>query len=384
MSSPATQSRGSRAGLARKFLYVVAILTSLAIVAMISFSFFGTRIMQGVLTPRVGFTAPAPLPAGFYETPQGWLSRPDGRRSDPSRWMPSGLGEQTQDEAAIFYVHPTSAFDTMRWNVPAGEPVSSAQAERFLRMQATALAGAGTVWAPRYRQAVFGAFLTDKPAATQAIDLAYGDVKAAFEAFLKANPSGPIILAGHSQGTLHLLRLIAERAGGTDWRSRVVAIYAPGWPISIAHDLPRLGFPACTAARQTGCILSWQSFAPPADTSALESAFDHGTGFDGQPRKGSAMLCTNILTGGAAPSAGADRNAGILVGDGEPVSTQLMRPGNLGAHCAGRGILLLDLAPQLGPLVMPGNNYHAYDYSLFWANIRADAQERLAAWRTTH
>jgi hypothetical protein len=35
--------------------------------------------------------------------------------------------------------------------------------------------------------------------------------------------------------------------------------------------------------------------------------------------------------------------------------------------------------PGLGPLVLPGNNYHVYDYSLFWANIRADAARRTAA-----
>lgn len=378
---------GSRAGLARKFLYAVALLISLAVIAMISFSFFGTRIMQGVLTPRVAFSAPPALPAGYYDTPQGWFARPDGRGSDPASWQPPGVpalpAPEQRKGAAIFFIHPTSAFDTMRWNVPVGEPISSGQAERFLRMQASTLAPSGAIWAPRYRQAVFGAFMNDKPAAQQAIDLAYGDVKQAFAAFLKANPTGPIILAAHSQGSLHLLRLLAERVGGMDWRPRIVAVYAVGWPISIAHDLPALGLPACTAARQTGCILSWQSFGPPADMSALETAFDAGTGFDGKPRKGSAMLCTNPLTGGASPEAGAGANAGLLIGDGEP-SAILVRPGNIGAHCAGRGILLLDSAPRLGPSVMPGNNYHAYDYSLFWANVRADVQERLAAWRMTH
>jgi hypothetical protein len=29
--------------------------------------------------------------------------------------------------------------------------------------------------------------------------------------------------------------------------------------------------------------------------------------------------------------------------------------------------------------VLPGGNFHAYDYSLFWANIRADIESRLSA-----
>jgi hypothetical protein len=32
---------------------------------------------------------------------------------------------------------------------------------------------------------------------------------------------------------------------------------------------------------------------------------------------------------------------------------------------------------DMGPYVLPGNNYHVYDYPLFWSNVRADA-----LWRT--
>jgi hypothetical protein len=32
--------------------------------------------------------------------------------------------------------------------------------------------------------------------------------------------------------------------------------------------------------------------------------------------------------------------------------------------------------------VLPGNNYHVFDYALFWANIRADAAARLASFQT--
>jgi hypothetical protein len=37
--------------------------------------------------------------------------------------------------------------------------------------------------------------------------------------------------------------------------------------------------------------------------------------------------------------------------------------------------------PPLGPYVLPGNNYHVYDYALFWAAIRRDAERRLATWQ---
>jgi len=376
--------------LVRKFLYVIAFLTALAIAGMIAFSFFGAKLMQSALVPRVTFSEPQALPADIYARAEGWISRPDGRpdgrRDDPARWQPANATPLTLPEgtekAAIFFIHPTSAFDTLHWNAPLNDPIAAAQAARFVRLQASAFAPSGGVWVPRYRQAVFGAFLTDKAEATRALDLAYADVKAAFAAFLAANPTGPLILAGHSQGSRHLLQLLHDTAGDAALRKRIVAAYAIGWPVSVAHDLPALGLPACTGAGQSGCLLSWQSFAPPADTSAVENRFDRERGFDGQPRKGSAMLCTNPLTGGSATAAQADANLGTLMGDGEALSTQLVAPGMVGARCEGRGFLMLDGAPRLGTYVLPGNNYHVYDYPLFWANIRADAARRLVAWQT--
>ena len=54
--------------------------------------------------------------------------------------------------------------------------------------------------------------------------------------------------------------------------------------------------------------------------------------------------------------------------------------GRVGARCEGRGILSIGSPPDLvGNYVLPGNNYHVFDYSLFWANVRADAERRVAA-----
>jgi hypothetical protein len=58
-----------------------------------------------------------------------------------------------------------------------------------------------------------------------------------------------------------------------------------------------------------------------------------------------------------------------------------LQPGVVGAHCD-KGLLILDgQAPGLGGFVLPGNNYHAYDYALFWGAVRRDVGRRLAAWQ---
>ena len=107
--------------------------------------------------------------------------------------------------AAVFFIHPTSYLDRAHWNAPLDDAEANGRAALFLRGQASVFNEAGQVWAPRYRQATFGAFLTSQADAEKALDLAYRDVAAAFDEFLKEiGPDRPIILAGHSQGALHL------------------------------------------------------------------------------------------------------------------------------------------------------------------------------------
>jgi hypothetical protein len=138
--------------------------------------------------------------------------------------------------------------------------------------------------------------------------------------------------------------------------------------------------PPCTAPDQARCLLSWLSFGEPADPELIIDTFDATTGFDGTPRQGTAILCTNPLTGAKDGEAPKEANLGTLF-PSEDFATAELRAGEVSARCDGRGILLIGEGPELGPYVLPGNNYHVFDISLFWANVRADAARRLAAFR---
>jgi len=152
-----------------------------------------------------------------------------------------------------------------------------------------------------------------------------------------------------------------------------------GWPISTTADLPALGLPACRTGQQAGCILSWLSFGEPANPDLVLKPYEHSSGFSGAARRREDLLCVNPITGtqdGAAPPGS---NPGTLVPSANLLSATLVA-GAVGAHCE-KGLLILDgNIPPLGPYVLPGNNYHVYDYALFWAAIRRDAERRLAAW----
>lgn len=365
--------------MARKFLYVIAAAIVLVLIAAFVFALWGDRLMRTAFVPSAAFAPLSARGAGDYAAPALWYVRAGsgaiaGPEGAPAPSVPSNL-----PKAAIFFVHPTSYLDRKSWNAPEHDKSADDAARRYIAMDASAFSPVGAIWAPRYRQATFGAFLTDKPDAARALDAAYRDVAAAFDAFLKANPTGPIILAGHSQGSLHLIRLIHERVRATPVAERIVAAYLPGWPISVEADLPALGLPACRAPDQTGCVLSWQSFGQPAEPEEVLRVFEQGAGLSGNPRKGTHMLCTNPLTGSAdTPAAPASASLGLSTraeeGDGRIFSAS-----GVGAACDERGVLILSANPDLGPFVLPGNNYHVYDIALFWANVRTDAMRRLAA-----
>jgi hypothetical protein len=365
---------------ARKFLYIIAALIALVIAAAFAYRIFGTEILRYWLVPSQAFRDAPQLQRNAYDAPGMWFARP-GLRDDPSRWTPAGMSAAPAGRAAVFFIHPTSLIRGDAWNAALADAETNWRARVFLRGQASAIAEAGEVWAPRYRQATFGAFLTTEPDAQRALDLAYRDVLAAFDAFLaQAGTKRPLILAGHSQGALHLQRLLRERIAGTPIARRIVAAYVVGWPISTTTDLPRMGLPACERPDQARCILSWASFAEPADPGMIVDTYDASTGFTGQSRRGTPILCTNPLTGGVGGAAPATANLGTLL-PSEDLSTATLVKGSVPARCDDRGFLLIGEPPQLGNYVLPGNNYHVYDYSLFWANVRVDAVRRLRAWR---
>jgi hypothetical protein len=366
--------------LARRFLWVVAGLVVLLLAGALAYRLLEARLFKLAMVPTVAFDSKDARGGADYRRPESWIARP-GLANDPSLWMPTGFAaEQGPKLAAVFFIHPTSFLDRSEWNAPLDHEESQWRARLFVQHQSSAFNGVGQVWAPKYRQATFGAFLTTKADAEKALDFAYRDVAAAFDQFLREVPADrPIILAGHSQGSLHLTRLLRERVAGKAVAERVAAAYVVGWPISTSADLPLLGLPGCEMAAQAGCVLSWQSFGDPADPKMVTDVYDASVAPNGQRRAGSPMLCVNPLTGNAGDTAEAAANLGTLIPNNELTEAEI-RPAAVPARCGVNGFLLIGGdVPELPPYVLPGNNYHVFDYALFWGNIRADAAARLKA-----
>ena len=367
----------------RKFLYFVVVLLVLIIAAAFALSVWGDSLQEIAFVPSEEFVEQDPLGQNAYSDTAMWLSHPRfTAQTDPARWKPAGAPPPDEDgpEFAVFFVHPTSYLERTHWNAPLDDAQSRTRARTFLRGLASAFNGASEIWAPRYRQATFGAFLTDEPAAAQAIDAAYGDVTVAFDHFLASiGEDTPIVLAGHSQGARHVVELLRERVAGTPLQDRIAMAYVIGWPISIEHDLPALGLPACQTPGQGGCVMSWSSYAEPAEPGRWLEHYRNSPGFDGEVRGESAILCVNPITGVPGGEADAVANLGTLRPNDDLTTGELV-PGAVPARCDERGLLLIGDPPELGPYVLPGNNYHVYDIPLFWRNVQQDVIRRVSAW----
>jgi Protein of unknown function (DUF3089) len=363
---------------ARKFLYLVAAVIMLVIAGGFVVRIYEKELTEFAFVPTTKFEEQKALATNIYDDPKMWFARGRGGPQNITGWQPKGAPAiDVPGSAAIFFIHPTSYMEKAHWNAPLDDQLSQDRAKLFLQGLASPFAASGEIWAPRYRQAAIGAFLTDKPEGQKALDAAYRDVLLAFDDFVaKVQKDRPIILAGHSQGALHLTHLLKDRVAGKPIAKRIVAAYAVGWPISVDTDLAVMGLPACASPDQTGCILGWQSFAEPAEYDRILHLYDSTIGFNGQSRANSDLLCTNPLNGGAGPDAAMEANLGTLKPSDDMKSGELV-PAAVPARCDDRGFLLIGDPPELGPYVLPGNNYHVYDFPLFWRNVREDALWRV-------
>ena len=366
---------------ARRFLALIFILTLIFVGGAFALYQWGGEVLVRMATPTGHYQAPAKSSDPDYSRAENWIARPD-IDGNPSEWLPEGAVTVPLDmpRTATFYIHPTTYLERDRWNAPLdGTGEAPRRARLFVQSQGSAFNAHSDVWAPKYRQAAYGAFLLKSEDAQKALDLAYRDVLAAFDRFIAAQPSDRIIvLAGHSQGSLHLLRLLVDRK--TQIKGRLAAAYVAGWPVSSTADLPATGLPACTRKEQAGCVFSWQSFKEPANPDMILDAWEKTSGPTGAARRRADMLCNNPLTGTLEGKAPSSANIGTLIPNGDLTGAKL-EPGRVGARCE-RGFLMIDGdIPDLGPYVLPGNNYHVYDYALFWGAIERDAIQRsLSAW----
>jgi hypothetical protein len=248
------------------------------------------------------------------------------------------------------------------------------------------------VFAPRYRQASLYTSLTLFDDALEAREFAYGDVRAAFDEYLRDFSGGrPFIIVGVEQGGVLASRLLSEViTPDPRLKRRLVAAYLQETIVPADEFGPDSMIPACDRRDEAGCVLAWISIRRGDFPRALRLHHrtvvwnDRGrlVGLNGrQP------LCVNPLLGGVGDMDAPPRlNLGAANASGlEWGATPGFMTRQVGAACVG-GILSVT-RPRSASLRPSGGwpeRLRAAPYNLFYADIEADARARVAAWEAVN
>jgi hypothetical protein len=266
----------------------------------------------------------------------------------------------------VFFIHPTTFTNTTdeRWNADIDDEVLNSKTDRSTILFQASAFNQVRVFSPRYRQANLKAYFTsDTIHAVQAFELAYEDVRNAFQFYLDHYNNGhPIIIASHSQGSTHAIRLLQEFFDDKPLQQKLIVAYVVGMniPLNAFHQLQ-----PCTDSLATGCFCGWRTFKRGHDP--LFAA------------KFKESFVTNPLTWTMSEEY-ADRslNKGGVLRNFEKLYPHVT---DAQIH---ENILWSDRPKFPGSFLYRSNNYHIGDINLFYVNIRENMKSRVNSYYNTH
>lgn len=286
-----------------------------------------------------------------------WAAHPD--KEDNADKIPRPLKKELTNlpqKVDVFFVHPTIFSKEPKgehyWNAAVEDEKMNKEVDKTtIKLQASVFNQAGKIYAPRYRQAHLRSFFhPNLEEGEKALQVAYEDVKAAFQYYLKHYNNGrPFILAGHSQGARHLKLLLKEMVDGKELYQQLIAAYIVGWGVEKGsfNEIP-LG----KSPEQTGCYLTWRTYAKGYCPDWV--------------RENDA--CVNPLTWTTDSTyAPYDANEGAIL-----LGFNILRKHLFDAQVQGPVLWVGKPNIFLGGL-LKRDNYHVGDLNLFYLNVRKNA-----------
>ena len=295
-----------------------------------------------------------------------WAAHP--WKKDLSDSVPEPLRLELVDSSAdVFFLHPTMY--TMKLK---GKDLNAAIDDSYLNAktdhstilyQASVFNQSCRVFAPRFREAHISQFFTgDTIEASKAFDLAYEDVRTAFEYYLKNyNHGRPIIIAAHSQGSKHALRLLKDYFENKPLHNQLVVAYILGWQI------PKDQFKSitmCTDSVQTGCICGWRTLREGYLPQLIKR------------EKGNSFVTNPLLWTIDEQPASKELNQGSVLFDFNKIYKGV-------SSARIKDNILWISKPKFphGSLYL-SKNYHAGDLNLFYMNVRKNIKTRIQHYRS--
>jgi hypothetical protein len=284
----------------------------------------------------------------------------------PSLWNQSLeeiVGKPEEKRADVFYVYPTLLTDKNdpSWNADIKDiSIRREILEKAVAFQASAWVKAANLYVPFYRQAHYRIFF--EPYSKQgkgAGVIAYQDVKKAFEYYLENyNNLNPIIIAAHSQGSIHAVRLLKDFFDGKPLQKRLIAAYLVGTRVNTDEfsSIPLLKRPEAV-----GGFVSWNTYKMNHLPKSYEKWYKGG-------------VVSNPITWDESNTGPIERHLGVLTSNRE------IYPNSLSVQKIDG--MLWSTLPKIKKRLLLSfvKNYHFADINLFWKDIQQNAVVRTDNW----
>ncbi len=300
-----------------------------------------------------------------YADLNAWAAHP--AKWDPSDSISKPLRTDPRDTMVdVFYIHPTthtSKENANQVNGDLNDTYLNAKTDySAILYQASVFNGSARVFAPRYRQGHIQQFYaTDSTISRQAFELAYADIRSAFQYYLEhENNNRPIIIAGHSQGALMCNMLLKEFFDNKPLQSKLVAAYVIGWPVRTNQFTT---IPLCATPTQTGCYCSWRTFREGSEPPFLKK------------ETGTAIGVTNPISWTTDPTfVSRKQNLGSVL-----YKYNKVYPKTTDARIEG-GYLFTKRPRFPWSFLYRTSNYHAGDINLYYLNVRENVRVRVSSY----
>jgi hypothetical protein len=295
-----------------------------------------------------------------------WAAHP--AKKDMSDSIPPFLINEKRDTLAdVFFLHPTTYVMDMQ-NAKSNadltdSALNNATDQRTILFQSSVFNNCCRIFAPRYRQAHLKNYMMPKSEASKAaFDLAYEDLKNAFQYYLDHYNNGrPIIIASHSQGAMHAVRLLQDFFDGKPLQKQLVCAYIVGWQIK-PDDFKNI--PVGETPDATGCFVGWRSYK--------KGEMD----FIVKNERGGSVCVNPISWMTTTDETKPEQHKGAVGKDMSKIVRGVITASIEPEH----KILWVDAPAKIKDKIGDKlKNYHVADYNLFWLDIRENALLRVKA-----
>lgn len=296
--------------------------------------------------------------------------QPDNTYSDNDNWAYLE-SDMKNKEADLFFICPTVyGGDENTFNMSLDDQEAKASFLGATNMEKGIYDERCRVFAPYYRQAALNVYEMDIADREEYLELAYEDIKQAFEYYMENYNNGrPIVVAGFSQGADLSIRLLKDCFADEDTNKLLVACYAIGWSVTEDEIKEYKHLMFAEGESDVGVIVSFNSEAESVTDSLM---IPSGT-------KTLAINPLNWKTDGTVADKSQNKGACFTDYDGNILKEV---PQLTGAYIdSKRGALKVkDVTPAEYPPVLSifsDGIYHLYDYQFFYRNLQENVSSRV-------